>query len=197
MQNSHNAVREGFVSVGFGFRDQLVLKGLPVMGRSSKGELINRQVLISKKAPSWFQRLCFDRANTEFKVRVRIVATYEGHLAFAVPVANSVQEALQEWEKIRPQAIDPKTALYAVMTEETFIYATRAHEHLAQQYKLNILEHKRESERVYSTAIDETSGRKYVVTGGFIVSKLKDKIESGDLNWDKQVTMFVRARPLV
>lgn len=195
MKSSRIGVREGYVTVQR-YGDQLVLQGLPVMGRSEQGELINRKVLISRKAPGWFSRLCYDNANTGFKIKVRIAATYKGHLAYAVPVARDREEALVEWDMIKPQSEQVAVPGHTVMSDDAFDYAKKAHEAVAAKNNLIVLEHNLDGERVRTTAIDQASGQKYVVSGGFIVSKLKNKIESGELDWQRQIELFVRARPL-
>lgn len=196
MKNSRIGVREGYVTIQR-YGDQLVLQGLPVMGRSEQGELINRKVLISRKAAGWFQRLCYDNANTSFKIKVRIVATYKGHLAYAVPVVRSKEEALVEWDMIKPSSAESAPAPgHTVMSDDAFDYAKKAHEAVAAKNNLIVLEHNLEGERVRTTVVDKASGQKYVVSGGFIISKLKNKIESGELDWQKQVDLFVRTRPL-
>lgn len=193
MKHEPTGVREGLVTVHTGYRDGSVLKGLNVMGRDKDGTLINRTVLVSRDSPAWFQKLCYQRANSGFKIRVKIKTLYKGDLAFAIPVAASLEEAMAEWEQMRPKNVnDPDVKQ---MTPDQVDYAQKAHEYWASVNSFKIVEHHYVQDRVRSTALDP-SGEKMVITGGFIVSCMKDRIQSGTLDWETQVNQFVRARPM-
>lgn len=191
MTYSRAGVREGYATVTFGDRGKLLLKGVPVMGRSKTKGLIEREVLISKEAPAWFSRLCYDCANTDFKIKIRITAVYGENKAYAVPVASSLSEALGD-SRNTVKIATPDTEVFDLVAYD---YAVKAHEHVMGENELVLVRHTLQGVSVRTIAMKPHTGEKFIISGGTIVSKLKGKIDSGELSWEQQLRNYVRVRP--
>ncbi len=191
MTYSRAGVREGYATVTFGDRGKLLLKGVPVMGRSKTKGLIEREVLISKEAPAWFSRLCYDCANTDFKIKIRITAVYGENKAYAVPVASSLSEALSD-SRNTVKIATPDTEVFDLVAYEC---AVKAHEHVMCENELVLVRHTLQGVSVRTIAMKPHTGEKFIISGGTIVSKLKGKIDSGELSWEQQLRNYVRVRP--
>ena len=184
-----NGVREGYVTVVTGPRGSLTLRGVPVMGRPKGKGVIERTVLISRDAPSWFHRLCFEKANTDFKIRIRITGTYGQYKAYASPLASSLEEALAD---PRNKKVLPVEDAFDHVAYEC---AVKAHEDVMRQNQLILVRHTIQGTTVRTIAVN-SCGDKFSVSGGTIVSKLRNKIESGELSWERELKNYVRVRPV-
>lgn len=186
-----NRVREGFVTIecndarGGSFR----FHGLPVLGYRD-GQAVNRILLNSRFAPSWFAPLCARHTGTSFELKVRVIRTSGGEVAFVTPVAGSEEEAMREWQsRVQSHGKKPLGNIEAV--QETI---RQAHEYKAKQESLQILEHFI-SDRVNYAIAKDADGITYKVSGGTLVGKLTDDIKQGKTTLEAAVNIFVRVRP--
>lgn len=184
-----NGVREGYAIVVAGPRGGLTFCGVPVMGQPKGKGVIERIVLISRDAPAWFHRLCFEKANTDFKIRIRISKMYGQYKAYAVPVAASLEEALAD---PRNKKVLPAEDVFDHAAYEC---AVKAHEDVMRQNELILVRHTIQGNTVRTIATNNC-GDKFSVSGGTIVSKLRNKIESGELSWERELKNYVRVRPV-
>jgi len=187
--------REGFVEIQKGYHDSLVLVGLNIPGRVINGIQTNRTVLISREAPAWFQVLCWRWNGTKMKLRVRVVALYKDSVAYAVPVAQTEEEALREWKTYSNTHPEECGEISETTPEEVIEYATRAHEQYALENNLTVLEHTLRGNSIVITIAQNSQGGKFAIKGGFIVGKLKKHIGTGAVTFEDQIKRFVQATP--
>jgi len=175
-----SGVREGYVTIVKEGR-KFVCKGMDVLGYSY-GKPVRREIQVSKTAPPWFLSLCADYADTELKVRVRVVKLSGSEVAFIIPTASSLEEVLNEH----------KERYHVVEVPTSYDLAFKAHELYAHEHGLEVIEHVLHGLTSYTVVRDPRKLREFQVVGGMMINKVVKRYEPENEKWRQAFRSFVR-----
>lgn len=191
-------VRTGFVTIHRRPNGRFEFQGLNVMGRSKRGQLINRALWLHHKAPDWVRELCNEYADTNFKLEMRVDKLHDTDVALLVPTASSRQEAIDAYTQRYGRVPDGAGIHVQQESQElpptAFDNAFKTHEWCATRFGLEVISHHKDGLKSYTKARNVAKGFTATIVGGMLVNKVCKDYSPETPLWQTAVQGFVRIK---
>lgn len=181
--------------------------GLFVPSSNPDGTLTNRFLVADRRCPEWFTKLCSSIVNgdedEDMRLMVRVVSNYGPGLAYARPVAKSLEEARAAWSDYISAVSDRPHSFDEVRTDKhlcrlSYSRALELHNMSLEKPCHAISWSAGRVEAPYEAALIENhKSLVFRLEGAMDILKCKNQLAQGVLSFDDVVREYVKIKRIV